>query len=90
MELNFIEMRDRVVNMKREIEDIDRFEEREMKKKNAQYDWLINYIPKFIRKSVSNLKDKIISLYNADKPKQNVYGTGQKLSKQRKQNIKKL
>ena len=35
MELNSIEMRDRVVNMKREIEDIDRFEEREMKKKNA-------------------------------------------------------
>ena len=39
---------------------MDRFEEEEMKKirpiKNTRYDWLINYIPKPIRKSVSVFK----------------------------------
>ena len=39
---------------------MDRFEEEEMKKirpiKNTWYDWLINYIPKPIRKSVSVFK----------------------------------
>ena len=48
------------------IEAMDRFEEEEeeMKKlrpiKNTWYDWLINYVPKPIRKSVSVLKDKFI------------------------------
>ena len=84
-------MKDRVVKIKREIEDMDRFEEEELKKirriKNTWYDWLITYIPKPIRKSVSVLKDKFVSLFKT--PKQTVYGKGQKLSQPRKQNIKK-
>ena len=36
------------------IEDMDKFEQKEMKKirpiKNSWYDWLINYIPKPIKK----------------------------------------
>ena len=55
------------------IEVMDRFEEEEMKKirpiKNTWYDWLINYIPKPIRKSVSVLKDKFIILFNTNTSK---------------------
>ena len=40
-------------------------------------------------KSVSVLKDKVMSLYKTNTPKQTVYGRGKKLSKPRKQNIKK-
>ena len=72
---------------------MDIFEEEEMKKirpiKNTWYDWLINYIPKPIRKSVSVLKDKFIRLFKTNTPKQNVYARGKKLNKPRKQNIKK-
>ena len=50
---------------------------------------LINYIPKPIRKSVSVLKDKFISIFKTNTPKQTVYGRGQKLSKPSKQIIKK-
>ena len=54
--MNFIELRDKVVKIKREIEDMDRFEEEEMKKirpvKNTLYVWLVNYIPKPIRKKL--------------------------------------
>ena len=54
--MNFIELRDKVVKIKREIEDMDRFEEEEMKKirpvKNTLYFWLVNYIPKPIRKKI--------------------------------------
>ena len=75
------------------MEDMDWFEDEEMKKispnKNTWYDWLINNIPKPIRKSVSVLKDKFISLFKTNTPKQTVYGKGQKISKPRKQNIKK-
>ena len=53
------------------------------------YDWLINYIPKPIRKNVGGFKDKIISLFKTDTPKGTVYGRGKKISKPRKQNIKK-
>ena len=49
---------------------------------------LVDYIPKPVRKSVSVLKDKFISLFKTNTPEQNVYGRGQKLSKPRKQNIK--
>ena len=91
--MNCIELRERVVSIKREIEDMDIFEGEEMKKirpiKNTWYDWLINYIPKPIRKSVSVLKDKFIRLFKTNTPKQNVYARGKKLSKPRKQNIKK-
>ena len=64
-----IELKDREIKTKKEIEelfikpiiasieDMDRFEEEEMKKtrpiKNTCYDWLINHILKSIRKSVS-------------------------------------
>ena len=60
------ELKDREVKIKREIEelffkpimvsidDMDKFEQNEMKKirpiKNTWYDWLINYIPESIRK----------------------------------------
>ena len=53
------------------------------------YDWLINYIPKPIRKNVGGFKDKIISLFKTGIPKGTVYGRGKKISKPRKQNIKK-
>ena len=33
--------------------------------KNTWYDWLINYIPQLIRKSIIALKDKIASLYKS-------------------------
>ena len=74
-ELKDRELKDREVKIKREIEelffkliivsvdDMDRFEKKEMKKirpiKNTQSDWIINYIPEPIRKSVGGLKDKI-------------------------------
>ena len=51
--------------------------------------WLINYIPKPIRKSVSVLEDKFVSIFKTNTPKQTVYGRGQKLSKPSKQIIKK-
>ena len=35
---------------------------------------MINYIPEPIRKSVSGFKDKIISLFKTNTPKQTVYG----------------
>ena len=50
---------------------------------------LTNDFPKPIIKSVSILKDKFISLFKTNTPKQNVYERGQKLSKLKKQNIKK-
>ena len=72
---------------------MDWFEDEEMKKispnKNTWYDWLINNIPKPIRKSVSVLKNKFISLFKTNTPKQTVYGKGQKISKPRKRSIKK-
>ena len=68
MNLQDMELKDREIKIKKQIEELfikpiivsmegmDRFEEEEMKKirpvKNTWYDWLINYIPKRIRKSV--------------------------------------
>ena len=62
--------------------------------KNTWYDWLINYIPEPVRKSVSASKDRIASLYKSitleqTVPDQTVYGRGQKLSKPRKRITKK-
>ena len=73
MESKDRELKDREVKIKREIDelyfkpiivsidDMDRFEEKEMKKirpiKNTWYDWLLNYIPEPIRKSVGGFKD---------------------------------
>ena len=52
--------------------------------KNTRYDWLINYIPKPIRKGVGGFKDKIVSLFKRNAPKQTVCGRGKKVSKPRK------
>ena len=97
-------MKDREVKIKREIElflksiivskdDTDMFEKKkEMNKikpiKNTRYDWLINYIPEPIRKSVGSIKDKIVSLFKTNTPKQVVYGRGKNLSKPKTQNIR--
>ena len=50
-------------------------------------DWIINYIPEPTRKSVSVLKDKTMSLYKTDTPKQTVSWREKKLSKPRKQSV---
>ena len=71
-ELKDRELKNRKVKIKREIEelffkltivskdDLDRFEEKEIKKinpiKNIWYDWLINYIPEPINKGAGGLK----------------------------------
>ena len=54
--------------------------------KNTQYDWLIDYIPEPIRKSVGGFKNKIGSFTKTNTPKQTIYGRGKKLSKPKKQN----
>ena len=103
IELKDIELKDREIKIKREIEelffkptidDMDRFEKIEMKKirpiKNTWYDRLINYILKPIRKSVGGFKDKIVSLFKTNTPKQTVYGKGKKLSKPKNKTLKSL
>ena len=69
---------------------MDKLEQKEMKKirstKITWYDWLINYIPESIRKSVGGFNDKVISLFKTNTPKQTVYGRGKKLSKAKTQN----
>ena len=91
------ELKDREVEFKREIEKlffkpiivsidgIDKFKQKEMKKirpiKNNWYDWLFNYIPEPIRKSVGGFKDNMVSLFKTNTPKQTVYGRRKKLSK---------
>ena len=68
---------------------MDKFEQKEMKKirpiTNTWYDWLINFIPESIRKSAGDFKDKAISLFKTNTPKQTVYGRGKKLSKPKRQ-----
>ena len=75
------------------IDDMDRFEEEEMKKirpiKKTWYGWLFDCIPKPARKSASVLKDIFISIFKTNTAKQTVYGRGQKLHKPRKQIVKK-
>ena len=67
------------------IDDMDKFEEKEMKKirpiNNTWYDWLINYIPEPIRNSALGFKNKVISPFKTSTPKQTVYGGGKKLNK---------
>ena len=76
------------------IDDLDKFEEKEMKKimavKNNWYDWLINYIPEPITKIVGGFKDKILFLTQTDlnRHKQTMYGRGNKLSKPKTENKK--
>ena len=54
-----------------------------MRKKysNTLYDWLIDYNPEPIRKIAGGFKDKVVSLFNTNTPKQTVYGGGKKMSK---------
>ena len=46
---------------------------KEMKKikpiKKTWHDWLMNYIPKAIKRNVSGFKDKIASLFKTNPPK---------------------
>ena len=69
---------------------MDKSERKEMKKirpiKNNWNDWLINYIPEPIRKGVGGFKDKVISIFKTNTPKQTVYEKGKKLSKSKRQN----
>ena len=51
--------------------------------RNTWYDWLINYIPETIRKSVGSFKNKIVNAFKTNTPKQTVYGRGKKLTKQK-------
>ena len=53
--------------------------------KSTWYDRLINYIPKPKGKSVGGFKDKVISLFKKNTPKQTVYGRGKKLNKSKMQ-----
>ena len=68
---------------------MDKFEQKEMMKitpfKNTWYDWLIDYIPEPIRKSIGGFKDKVIRLFKTNTPKQTVYGRGKKISKPKTQ-----
>ena len=57
----------------------------EKKYSNTLYDWLINYIPKPIRKIVGGFKDKVVSLFNTNTPKQTLYGREKTLSKPKTQ-----
>ena len=102
LELKDRELKDREMKIKREIEelffkpiivsrdDIDKFEEKEMKKtrsiKNTWGDWLINYIPEPVTKDVGGFKDKVVRLFNTSTSKPTVYGGGKKLSKPKTQN----
>ena len=96
IKLKYRELKDREKKSKRDrraifkpiivsIDDMDKFEEKGMKKirpiKNTWYDWLINYILEPIRKSVGGFKVKVISPFKSNTPKQTVYGTGKKLNK---------
>ena len=47
---------------------------------------MINNIPEPIRKSLGGFKDKIVSLFKTNTPKQTAYGRGKRLSKRKAQN----
>ena len=84
--LEDIELKDRKGKIKREIKELifkliivaidymDKFEQKEMKKirpiKKTWYDWVIHYVAKSTRKSVSSFKRKIVSLFKTNTPKQ--------------------
>ena len=75
MRLEDIELKDKKGKIKREIkeliskliivtiDDMDKFEQKEMKKirpiKKKQYDWVIHYVAKSTRKSVSSFNAKL-------------------------------
>ena len=69
-----VELKDRDVKTKKEIivsvDDMDWFGKKEIKKirptKNTWFDWLTNFVPESIRKSVGGFKDKIVSLFKTN------------------------
>ena len=69
-----VELKDRDVKTKKEIivsvDDMDWFGRKEIKKirltKNTWFDWLTNFVPESIRKSVGGFKDKIVSLFKTN------------------------
>ena len=69
---------------------MDRFEEKEMKKlrliKKNWYNELINYIPEPLTKIVGGFKNKVVSPFNTNTPKQTMYGREKKISKPKTQN----
>ena len=82
---------------------MDKFEEKEMKKirpiKSTWNDWLINYIPEPIRKSVGGFEDKFVSLltqthlnnpYMGGKETKQTQNTKQNYEKRRKKNIDRI
>ena len=86
IQLKDIELKDIEVKFKREIKElffkpiivtIDemyRLEKKEIKKirpiKKTCYEWLIDSTPKPIRKSLGGFKDKIVSLFKTNTPKE--------------------
>ena len=52
---------------------------------NTWCDWLNNYIPEPVRKNASCFKDKVISIFNRDTPKQTVNVWEKKLGKPKTQ-----
>ena len=62
------------------IDDMDKFEEKEIQKsrpiKNTWHDWLTNYVPDPIRKRIGSFKDKIVGLFKTKTSKQAVYERG--------------
>ena len=57
----------------------------EKKYLNTWYDWLIDYITEPIRKIIGGFKDKVVSLFNTNTPKQTAYERGKKLNKPKTQ-----
>ena len=56
--------------------------------KNTWYNQLVNYILQSITKGVDGFKDKIVSRFKTNTPKETMFGKRKKLSKPRKQKIK--
>ena len=44
--------------------------------KNTWFDWLINHITEPTRNIAEGFKDKVVTLFNTNPPKQTVYGRG--------------
>ena len=64
---------------------MDRFEQKEVKKKrpikNTLYDWLINYIPEPIKKRWVVLKIDLFIFFKQTSGKQTMWGKGKKPNK---------
>ena len=68
------------------IDDVNKFEEKEMKNIGPINSWLINYMSKVTRKITDGFKDEVVSLFNTNTHKQTIYRRGKKLSKPKAQN----